>query len=53
MVNEFEVVPGEAPAATPEPAPEQPPAKAPPLSPTELERTLRLLRERRMRLRAD
>jgi hypothetical protein len=52
VVNEFEVVPGEAPASTPE----EPPTPAPkpaPLKPNELERALRHLRDRRLRLRAD
>lgn len=52
VVNEFEVVP-EA-AKPPEPAAPAPPAEAPrPSVAAEVERTLRTLQDRALRLRAD
>jgi hypothetical protein len=53
VVNEFEVVPGEASAGAPAETPPAPAAKPAPPKPTELERALRQIRDRRLRLRAD
>ncbi|MCU0490527.1 MAG: hypothetical protein MUD01_02870 [Chloroflexaceae bacterium] len=53
IINEFEILPAEAPPANGQPPPEQQPPQLPALNPADVERLTRFIEQRRARLRAD